>query len=75
MTGDQRSTFRRAHERLVEAVEAGATLADVEPELEHVPVSRGARDALWLLAWHAFERRERHHPGSRGAALSMTSPQ
>lgn len=68
MTVDQRSAFARAREQLAEAVKAGSALEDVEGELEHVPVSREARDALWLLAWDAIERRESHYANARQAA-------
>ena len=68
MTVDQRSAFERAREQLAENIAAGAALEDVEGKLERAPVSRDARDALWLLAWDAVERRERHHAAARQAA-------
>jgi hypothetical protein len=68
MTVDQRIAFERAREELAVAIEAGSALEDVEGELEHVPVSRDARDALWLLAWDAIERRDSHHADARQAA-------
>jgi hypothetical protein len=68
MTVDQRSAFERTRAQLAETIEAGAALEDVEGKLERVPVRRDARDALWLLAWHAIERRERRHADVRQAA-------
>ena len=59
MTGNERMSFRRAREQIAETVEAGADLEDLENGLfERVALSRDARDALWLFAWGAIERRE-----------------
>ena len=60
MTGNERFSFRRARQQIVEAIEAGADLEDLENGLlDRFPLSRDARDALWLFAWQAIERRER----------------
>ena len=49
--------LRSTRDRITEAVEAGATLDEVEREvIEPRPLPREARAALWLYAWVAEER-------------------
>ena len=46
-------------EQVAEAVGEGADLNEVEERvIEHAPVEREARDALWLYAWGLLERDE-----------------
>lgn len=56
----ERIAFASARDLIAEAVAAGAALEDLEAEmLDRLTLSRDARDALWLFAWQAIERRER----------------
>jgi hypothetical protein len=57
----EQTPYARAREQIGEAIQASAELTDLEHELlDQVPLSRDARDALWLFAWDAIERRDRH---------------
>lgn len=59
----ERIAFASARDLIAEAVAAGAALEDLEAEmLDRLTLSRDARDALWLFAWQAIERRERPSP-------------
>ena len=45
---------------MAEAVDDGATLAEVEAGvLDNAPVTGDARDALWLYAWNLREQAQR----------------
>jgi len=47
-------------EQVAEAVDDGATLAQVETDvLDNAPVTGEARDALWLYAWNLREQAQR----------------
>lgn len=55
----ERIAFASARDLIAEAVAAGAALEDLEAEmLDRLTLSRDARDALWLFAWAAIERRD-----------------
>lgn len=61
MTVTEQTPYRRAREQIAEAIQASAKLKDLEHELlDQLSLSRDARDALWLFAWDAIERRDRH---------------
>ena len=60
-SAQQRVSYADARELVVAAVEAGATLEELEQEVfERLALGGDARDALWLLAWEAIERRQQH---------------
>ena len=55
-----RGVLEDVRERVAEAVDDGATLAQVEADvLEDAPVTGEARDALWLYAWNLREQAQR----------------
>ena len=59
MSGNERTSFQRAREQIIEAVQIGADLEDLEHGLlDRLALSHDSRDALWLLAWGAIDRRE-----------------
>jgi hypothetical protein len=67
----EQTPFRRAHEQLAEAIQASAELKDLEHELlDQLPLSRDARDALWLFAWATIDRRDRHRAPRRWHRLA-----
>ena len=46
--------------QVAEAVDDGATLAEVEADvLDNAPVTGEARDAMWLYAWNLREQAQR----------------
>lgn len=53
---DEERSMRSAYKQVKRALDTGATLDDVAEEIEHRPLSRDARDALWLYAWTLVER-------------------
>lgn len=53
------TAFQRARESILAAVDAGAALEDLEHSLDHLMLPSDSRDALWLVAWAAIERRDR----------------
>jgi hypothetical protein len=55
-----RGVLHDVRERVAEAVDDGATLAEVEAGvLDNSPVTGEARDALWLYAWNLREQAQR----------------
>ena len=72
MTVTEQTPYRRAREQIGEAVAASTELKDLEHDLlDQLPLSRDARDALWLFAWATIERRDRHNaPRRRHSAKS-----
>ena len=55
-----RGVLEVVRERVAEAVDDGATLAEVEADvLDDAPVTGEARDALWLYAWNLREQAHR----------------
>jgi hypothetical protein len=50
------SVMSSAYENVARALESGATLADIEGDIEREPLSPDARAAVWLYAWVISER-------------------
>jgi hypothetical protein len=52
------SSLRQLRAAVDRALTAGATLEELEPLIDGAEVPGDVRDALWLYAWGAAERRE-----------------
>jgi hypothetical protein len=57
--------MRAAYTRIARSLAGGVTLDEAEEEIEVQPVSRDARDALWLYAWTTTERRRQRDAAER----------